>query len=283
MKARRSYELLRNSAREQSKISGSFQRPTSSQTTVFCVHGFEGNGSDFDYLAGFLTSSGFSVVCPDMVGRGSSTYFGDPAMYTIATFFTSLGVLSKYAGDKNHFIGTSWGGAILLYFLCMTRIKAEKLVLNDVGMRKNSAVHEAIDFLAKDVNQEFDTVEEAEAYIRRTRTFLGKFPEELWPGYLKNKIRFSEGRYRLTYDPAAVGLSLELIDKQYDLFPLLEKIEAQILLLYGVDRKCYEPRTVADLMRRHPKISCVPDLKAGHPPSLMTYEQALLIKGFLST
>jgi pimeloyl-ACP methyl ester carboxylesterase len=253
-----------------------------SSATAFCIHGFEGNGSDFDYLASFLAGSGFTVVCPDMVGRGASTYFGDPAMYSIETHFAALGALSRYAGKQNYFIGTSWGGAVLLYFLYITRMKAEKLVLNDVGMRKNAAVREAIDFLAEDVHQTFDTLDEAEAYVRRTRTFLGNFPAELWPGYLKNKIRFSDGKYRLTYDPAAIGLSLELLDKPYDFFPLLEKIDTQILLLYGAESRCYEAQTVTDLMRRRPNISCVPDLKSGHPPSLMTYDQALIIKGFLS-
>jgi pimeloyl-ACP methyl ester carboxylesterase len=253
-----------------------------SPATVFCIHGFEGNGTDFDYLASFLAKSGLTVVCPDMAGRGASTYFGDPAMYSIETHLATVGALSKYAGKQNFFIGTSWGGAILLYFLYIARIKAEKLVLNDVGMRKNAAVHEAIDFLAKDVHQVFDSIDEAEAYVRRTRTFLGNFNDELWPGYLKNKIRFSEGKYRLAYDPAAIDLSLEMREKSYDFFPLLEKIDAQILMLYGVESRCYEPQLIANLMRRRPNISCIPDLKSGHPPSLMTYEQALLVKGFLS-
>jgi pimeloyl-ACP methyl ester carboxylesterase len=256
-------------------------RPAAPQATLFCIHGFEGNGSDFDYLAGFLVKRGLTVICPDMVGRGASTYFGDPAMYTIATFLACIGALSKYAGGRNYFLGTSWGGAVLLYFLNITRIKADKLVLNDVGMRNIPAVHEAVDFLAKDVQQEFASLEDAENYVRRTRSFLGTFSEELWPGYLNNKIRLSEGKYRLTYDPAAVGLSHELVGKQYDLFPLLDKVDGQVLLLYGTDSKCYEAETVSKLMRRRPNVSCLPDLKSGHPPSLMTYEQALIVTGFL--
>jgi len=256
-------------------------KPATAKATVFCVHGFEGNGSEFEYLARFLAKSGLTVVCPDIVGRGASTYFGDPAMYAIATYFTCLGALSKYASERNHFIGTSWGGAISLLFLYRTRIKAEKLVLNDVGLRKNSGVYETIDRLADDVKRSFETLEAAEAYVRQSRGYLGEFSEDLWPNYLKNKIRFCDGKYRLTYDPAAVALSLELHDAKYDLFPLLEKLEAQVLLLYGVDSRCYEPEAVAGLMRRHPNISCIPDLKSGHPPSLMTYEQALTVSGFL--
>lgn len=251
------------------------------KATVFCVHGFEGNGGDFDYLAQFLAKSGLTVVCPDMVGRGASTYFGDPAMYSIASYFTCLGALSKYAGEQNHFIGTSWGGAVCLLFLYRMRIKAEKLVLNDVGLRKNPGVYATIDRLADDVKQVFDTQEAAESYVRQSRGYLGEFPEDLWPNYLKHKIRYGEGKYRLTYDPAAVELTMELYESKYDLYPVLEKIEPQTLLLYGAESGCYEPAAIAGLMRRRPNISCIPNLKSGHPPSLMTYDQALTVSGFL--
>jgi pimeloyl-ACP methyl ester carboxylesterase len=258
-------------------------KAAASQGTVFCIHGFEGNGSDFDYLASFLAKRGFTMVCPDMIGRGASTYFGDPKMYNMQSYLSCIGALSRFAGDKNHFIGTSWGGAVLLYFLCLTRIEAKTVVLNDVGMRPNRTVREAVDFIAQDAHQTFDTAEQAEAYVRKTRDYLGTFSEDLWLGYLKNKIRFSEGKYRLAYDPAVVGLHPEILNTRYDLFPLLEKLDARLLLLYGVNSKCYEPDMVADLMRRRSNISCIPELKSGHPPSLMTYEQALMVAGFFSS
>jgi pimeloyl-ACP methyl ester carboxylesterase len=257
-------------------------QPEAVTATVFCIHGFEGNGSDFDYLAKFLVQKGYRVVCPDIIGRGKSTYFGDHSMYGIDSYLTCLGALSKYASDNNSFIGTSWGGAILMYFLYMTRVKADKLVLNDVGMRNNQNVSDAIKFMAEDSRREFDTIEEANAYVRGSRQYLGEFPEALWPSYLENKIRYSAGKFRLAYDPATTGYTSAAIGKDYDLFPLLEKIETQILLLYGVDSACYQSELVADLRKRCSKISCIPNLKSGHPPSLMTYEQALIIGGFLS-
>jgi pimeloyl-ACP methyl ester carboxylesterase len=257
-------------------------KPETSLATVFCFHGYECNGSDFEYLARFLVAKGYTVVCPDMIGRGESTYFGSLSMYTYGTYFTCIGALSKYAGDKNHFIGTSWGGALILYFLCVTRVKAETLILNDVGMRNNPTVDYALNFIAADAQQVFDTLEEAQSYVRRTRGFLGQFPEELWPHYLENKIRFIDGKFRLAYDPALADRMPTVAGKKFDFFPLLEKVPARILLLYGADSQCYEPEMVADLMRRFANVSCIPNLRAGHPPSLMTYDQALMIGGFLS-
>src|SRR5581483_10129023 len=122
-------------------------KPEGSRTSVFCIHGFTGNGGDFEYLAGFLAQKGYTVVCPDLIGRGVSTYFGDPATYTIESYVTCLGALSRYAGESNCFIGTSWGGALVMYFLGMTRLKVEKVVLNDVGLRNGSHVRQ----LMKDI------------------------------------------------------------------------------------------------------------------------------------
>src|SRR5688572_25301520 len=83
-------------------------QPDESRATVFCIHAFEGNGSDFDYLAQQLVRNGFTVIAPDLIGRGKSTYFRDAAMYTIENYLRCLQALSKYAGEVNYFFGTSW-------------------------------------------------------------------------------------------------------------------------------------------------------------------------------
>src|SRR5262249_26774145 len=92
-------------------------QPDESRAAVFCIHAFESNGSDFDYLAQLLVRNGFTVVAPDIIGRGKSTYLRDPAMYTVDTYLRCIQALSKFALKTNYFIGTSWGGAILMFFL----------------------------------------------------------------------------------------------------------------------------------------------------------------------
>jgi pimeloyl-ACP methyl ester carboxylesterase len=256
-------------------------QPDESRATVFCIAAFESNGSDFDYLAQLMVRNGFTVVAPDLIGRGKSTYFHDPAMYTFEAYLRCLQALSKYAGKVNYFIGTSWGGAILMYFLCFARVKADKLILNDVGLKSATGVDKALKFLRDDCVAEFDTIEEARAYVRSSRSYLGPFPEELWESYLDNKIILQDGKYRLAYDRATCDNFLA--GKPYDLFPLLEKIDAPTLLLFGADSVCYDEAQIAALMARHPRFSCISNLRSGHHPSLMTYEQALLVLGFLNS
>jgi pimeloyl-ACP methyl ester carboxylesterase len=254
-------------------------KPAATRGTVFCIHGFEGNGSDFDYLADHLARQNFTVVCPDMIGRGKSTFFGDAKNYSYDAYLVCIGALSKFAGEKNYFIGTSWGGAIAMFFLYRTRVKIEKLIMNDVGLRGSPVIDELLEGIRKDAAAEFDDLEEAYAYIRSTRDYLGDFPEELWPNYLANKIRFADGKYRLAYDPKTIP---EAKERRYDLFPLLEKIETDVLLLFGEKSEVYDAAAVADLLEKRTNFSCISGIRAGHPPSLMTYEQALLISGYLA-
>jgi pimeloyl-ACP methyl ester carboxylesterase len=257
-------------------------QPDESRATVFCIHGFEGNGGDFDYLGQILVRSGFTVVAPDIIGRGKSTYFRDPSMYTVRTSLRCLEALGRYAGKTNYFLGTSWGGALLMFFLKLARLQADKLILNDVGMESSAAVESLKMRLLDDSTKAFDTIEEAHAYVRESRSYLGKIPEELWGPYLANKVILHEGKYRLAYDPATTVKFSDPMAWQYDLFPLLEGLAAPTLLLYGTQSKCYDEARVAGLMQRHPRISCVPNLDGGHPPSLMTYDQALIVLGFLN-
>jgi pimeloyl-ACP methyl ester carboxylesterase len=254
-------------------------QPERSRGTVFCIHGFEGNGSDFDFLAAHLSKQNYTVVCPDMIGRGRSTYFGDTSKYTFEAYLICIGALSRFAGDKNYFLGTSWGGAILLFFLYASRIKVEKLILNDVGLRGSPVIDSILDLLRQDAALEFDSAEAAGAHVRSTRDYLGEFDEALWPNYLANKIRFAAGKYRMAYDPAVIG---EPKERQYGLYPLLEKIATQVVLLFGEKSDVYDPLALANLLKVRPEFTCISGIKAGHPPSLMTDEQASLIAECLS-
>jgi hypothetical protein len=168
-----------------------------------------------------------------------------------------------------------------MFFLYFARVKPDKLVLNDVGLHSTPGVQKALDFLREDSSAEFDTLEEARAYVRRSRYYLGKFPEELWERYLENKIVCQDGKYRLAYDPASTQNFLSA--RPYDLVPLLEKLEAPTLLLFGAESRCYDRARIDDLMARHPRITCIPNLQSGHHPSLMTYEQVLPVLGFLNS
>jgi pimeloyl-ACP methyl ester carboxylesterase len=60
---------------------------------VICVHGLTRNGRDFDTLAAALAEAGCRVVCPDVVGRGESSWLSDPAGYGFPQYLADMTVL----------------------------------------------------------------------------------------------------------------------------------------------------------------------------------------------
>ncbi len=254
-------------------------RPENSRGSVFCIHGFEGNGGDFDYLAKHLVQQDFTVVCPDLIGRGRSTFFRDASKYDFTAYRNCLAALSKFGGRNNHFLGTSWGGAMTLAFLSGAAVAVDKVILNDVSLRGSPAADRLTHLIRQEASLEFNRIEDAYTYVRRTRSFLGAFSEDLWPAYLRNRIRVENGRFRLAYDPLAVPAVRQ---ENYDRLHLLEKIKGEVLLLYGEHSQMFDAAAVADALRSRTGISHVSVPGAAHPLSLMTREQALLISEFLA-
>jgi pimeloyl-ACP methyl ester carboxylesterase len=250
------------------------------RATVFCLHGFTGNGSDFDYLAAFLCRNGFLVVCPDLLGRGRSAYLGSG--YDINIYYKCLRALGEFAGKENHFIGSSWGGTILLLFLYMTRSKASKVVLNDVPMLGGSNVDSMRSEIIRDSQEKFSTRQEAEAYVRATRDFLGPVDTAVFDRYVANKVVPGADGFRLAYDPATTESFGTMTGRDYDLFLVAAKIDARFLLMYGRESRFIDRQALARARQQRPDVWVVDNIDAGHPPSLMTLDQALLILGFLT-
>ncbi len=247
--------------------------------TVFCVHGFDGNGSDFDFLAARLQERDFTVVCPDMIGRGKSTFFHDAARYDFRIYGICMAALSKYAGARNHFIGTSWGGAILIAMLGGTPIKADRLVLNDVSLRGGTAVDEVARLIRLESKMTFAHIDEAYAHLRNSRSFLSQLADETRSKVLRNRVRKDGERYRLAYDPFAVPAFRQ---ERFDRVPLLRCIKADILLMYGAESGFLDQDAIAAAQAGMTHVSFLRVDGAGHPPSLMTPDQADMVCAFLA-
>ncbi|MEZ2333751.1 alpha/beta hydrolase [Mesorhizobium sp. RCC_202] len=248
--------------------------------SVFCLHGFTGNGSDFDYLAAFLCRNGYLVVCPDLLGRGRSAYLGGG--YDINVYYSCLRALGEFAGKENHFIGSSWGGTILLLFLYMTRSRATKVVLNDVPMLGGANVDHIRAEIVRDSEAKFATRADAEAYVRATRSFMGPVEEAVFSRYVANKIVSDAEGFRLAYDPATTGNFGSMAGRDYDLFQIVAKLQARFLLMYGRDSNFIDRPAIERTRLVRPDLWVADNVDAGHPPSLMTIDQALLILGFLT-
>ncbi|WP_214472545.1 alpha/beta hydrolase [Mesorhizobium sp. dw_380] len=250
------------------------------RATVFCLHAFTGNGADFDYLATFLCRNGFLVICPDLLGRGRSAYLGSG--YDINVYAKCLRALGEFASTENHFIGTSWGGTILLLFLQMTRSKASKIVLNDVPMLGGPKVDAMRDEVLKESALAFPTRAAAKNYLSATNDVVRPIEDKVFNRYIENRITTGPDGFRLAFDPATTGNFGAMTGREYDLFPIAAKIDAPTLLMYGRASQAIDRQAIERMRLARPDLWLVDNIDAGDPPSLMTLDQALLILGFLT-
>jgi pimeloyl-ACP methyl ester carboxylesterase len=251
------------------------------RATVFCLHDFTGNGADFDYLAAFLCRNEFLVICPDMLGRGRSAYLSAGSEYNMNLYYKCLRALGEFAGKQNHFIGSSWGGIILLLFLYMTRTRAAKVVLNDVPMLGGSNVDRIRGEIIDDSKVTFSTRTDAEGYVA-SKCLGGSVEAAVFKRYVENRIISSPDGYRLAYDPAATDNFGAMMGRKYDLFAVSAKIDARFLFVYGRESRFIDRPAIEQTRVSRPDLWFVDNLDAGQPPSLMSLDQALLILGFLT-
>ncbi|MBP6800908.1 MAG: alpha/beta fold hydrolase, partial [Zoogloea sp.] len=79
---------------------------------LVCVHGLTRNGRDFDDLARALAPR-YRVICPDMVGRGLSSWLPVKDDYQLPTYVADMiTLIARLDVDAVHWVGTSMGGLI---------------------------------------------------------------------------------------------------------------------------------------------------------------------------
>ncbi|MFV2003002.1 MAG: alpha/beta fold hydrolase, partial [Paracoccaceae bacterium] len=98
---------------------------------LICLAGLTRNGSDFDYMAPFLT--GARLIRPDYRGRGGSDH-ADYRSYTPATEARDTLELMDHLGLKRAAIlGTSRGGLIAMILATSNKDRLLGVCLNDIG------------------------------------------------------------------------------------------------------------------------------------------------------
>ena len=131
---------------------------TANGNVLLCLHGLTRSARDFSVLASFLKNK-YRVICPDLVGRGDSSWLKNKANYHMPFYLLNILVLiNELKLKKADIIGTSLGGVLamllsathksfLLDFFTNEQIKKiiknlrpieiGSLVLNDVGAKIN--------------------------------------------------------------------------------------------------------------------------------------------------
>ncbi|HYC44102.1 MAG TPA: alpha/beta hydrolase [Burkholderiales bacterium] len=250
---------------------------------VVCVHGLTRNGRDFDFLAQALGAD-FRVICPDIVGRGSSDWLeakGDYGYVQYAADMTALIARVTDSGERQvSWVGTSMGGLLGIVLAATPRNPIARLVVNDAGMLVPRA---ALERLALYVGKEprFPDYDALEAHVRRVSAPFGPLTDEQWRHLTVHSAReHPDGTWTLRYDPAiAHAFSGDLAD--IDLSRYWNAVACPTLLLRGAASDILLPETAAAMTRCGPRPQLVEFPGIGHAPMLMCGEQVEVVREFL--
>lgn len=246
---------------------------------VLCVHGLTRNGRDFDALAMELARRGRRVICPDVPGRGHSSWLVDGALYAVPTYLAVMAPLLEALGEYD-WVGTSMGGLIGMGVCATPGNRMRRFVINDIGPFVPVAALERIrDYLSEP--QRFANLSDAEAYLRRVHAPFGPLSDAEWQHLAAHSARATErGDVVLHYDPAILQPMMGPL-ADIDLWPLWPAVtQRPVLVLRGESSDLLLAET-AGQMAQSPGVRLESIACCGHAPALMDPGQIALVADFL--
>lgn len=252
---------------------------------LLCVHGLTRVGRDFDRLARAMVDR-YRVICPDVVGRGSSDWLRDPMYYGIPQYAADMATLiARLDVDRVDWVGTSMGGLIGIALAGQAQSPIRQLVLNDVGPRLGPvAIARIAGYVGQPVS--FASLDEAAKYQSVTAAPFGLKTHDEWRELVAPTLRQDGERYVFRYDPA-IALPFKTTTPQAAAageaatWALYDRIEARTLLVRGADSDLLTPETAAEMAGRGPRPQIVEVPGVGHAPTFMPAGEIELLRRFL--
>ncbi|AJP48308.1 alpha/beta hydrolase [Rugosibacter aromaticivorans] len=252
---------------------------------LICVHGLTRNGRDFDFLAQALEAD-YRVICPDVVGRGKSDWLANKSLYVMPQYCADMvTLLARLNVETIDWLGTSMGGLIGMALAAQPGNPIRRLVLNDVGPVVSAVSLARIgDYLG--TPPRFDSIEEAEAYVRKVSAPFGPLTDTQWRHLTVHAVREAkDGKIEFVYDPGiaqAYRQGQQLSGgKDVELWPLFDAITCPTLLLRGEQSDLLTPQTAQAMTQRGPHAQLIEIPGVGHAPVLMDDAQIAPVRDFL--
>ncbi|MDA8257363.1 MAG: alpha/beta hydrolase [Betaproteobacteria bacterium] len=252
---------------------------------LVCVHGLTRSGRDFDFLAQALAAD-YRVVCPDMVGRGRSDWLRNKSLYALPQYCADMtALLARLNVETVHWVGTSMGGLIGMALASQPETPITRLVLNDVGPVITAVSLERIGTYLGAAPR-FDSIEQAEAFVRFVSATFGSFSNEQWRHLTVHVTRTaSDGKIEFAYDPGIAESFREMLatsgGKDIELWPLYDGIACPTLLLRGETSDLLTHDAALQMAGRGPRATLVEMPGVGHAPMFMDAGQVAPVRNFL--
>jgi len=260
--------------------------PADADHVVICVHGLTRQGRDFDYLASELAARGHRVICPDLVGRGRSGWLRDPADYTVLQYCADMNALIAHTGARSiDWVGTSLGGLIGIVLAGLPGTPIERLVINDIGPVVPPGGLYRISQYVADMPGAFDSLDDAERYLREVLAPFGNVADEHWRHLTTHSVRRDpeQGVCLTLCDPAILQALKAPANPGTHLWAYWDAIDHPILVVRGRDSDFLPSYLSKEMARRNPHASVHDVPGCGHAPTLMPRDQVEAVAAFLTS
>jgi len=251
---------------------------------VFCWHGLARTGRDFDALARHL-SGRYRVICPDLLGRGSSQWALEPAReYCFAVFGQMALELCQQLGiERLRWVGTSMGGLLgIILAAGALQDRITHLILNDVGPEVPAAAAQRI---AAYVGNPpiLPTLTALEQWLRAVYAPFGPQTDATWRHLTETSWRRTDaGQITVHYDPRLVEHLTGQPD-DWDQWAAYDRIRCPTLLLRGKTSDVLSREAAEAMTRRGPRCRLAEIEYCGHAPMLNTTIEWRLVDEFLAS
>jgi pimeloyl-ACP methyl ester carboxylesterase len=241
---------------------------------VICLHGFGVTGAEYAPMAEALNQAGFDALLPDWIGHGDSEYFGDPAAYDWTFYVQCLGALfQRYHTRVTHYVGTSWGGGVLLIFLLSYKVLPKSATFVDVALTSSPLREGHVQVFEAQSDKAFGSIAEANAFLARQRPAFAQVPDRFRKYLDAERFIERDGAVVFKFDPAMLPAFAAGAKMTYDHIKSLPRIFFDALFLYAENSPYRHLQDFAAISSKLPHIRYREDLVGGHPPMLLSPEQ----------
>ncbi|MBA3910930.1 MAG: hypothetical protein C0524_13910 [Rhodobacter sp.] len=251
--------------------------PANSTRSALCLHGFAGTGQDFEMLAETLAQTGVTVIAPDMIGRGKSSFLGRDSAYSLRAYMACISVAAQFQKAEAAQLGTSWGGLILLAWLAATGWRSRGLVLNDVPLQSGPVVQGFRTALKEEALRAFPSFDAAAAHVIASRR-MGFLDPAAQRRFAESRVMEIGGQWRMAYDPAVAAEYG--MDVAFSMLRPLSQAPVPVLMAYGAESPYAADPDLPALAAANPRLQLLMGLDDPHPPSLMKLGQILQVAGW---
>ncbi len=251
--------------------------------SLVCLGGMARNSEDFVAVA-HRHRDRRRVICPDLRGRGESTFDPNWRNYTGATYVNDLmHLLTVTNSHRVVLLGTSMGGLLSMALSVFMPSAIAGVIINDVGPEvPDAAGSRILDHLGNPGEPaDWDA---AVAELKGRLPGLSFDTAAQWRSFAETQYRDpGDGPLVPKWDPAIVKPLVEGTEEAVDMWPLFRALRhVPLLVLRGAISDVLPADTLARMADEHSGLRSVVVPGVGHCPTLAEPEAESALDDFLA-